>query len=67
MKLVIENQDWASMPALPPDFQWSSFAEATVITPVSTNNADNIFEYCADLKRDWCIHSGLMLSPPYSQ
>ena len=66
MRLVIENQDWASMPALHPDFKLNSFAEATVVTPISTNNVNNIFEYHADLKRDWCIHSGPMPSPPCS-
>ena len=56
MKLVAEDQDWASMPALPPNFKMSSFDEATALTalPSAENNT-----YKVDLKRDWAIGLGI--------
>jgi acyl-coenzyme A thioesterase PaaI-like protein len=58
MKLVTEDQDWASMPALPPNFKLSSFDEATSLTPIPSPDNNT---YQADLKRDWAI--GLGISP----
>jgi hypothetical protein len=64
MTLLIENIDWASMPALPDDHVWSTWTEATKVVPGEVRKEEGIWEYHGDLKGDWCIHSGIFLSFP---
>ncbi|KAI5850479.1 thioesterase-like superfamily-domain-containing protein [Morchella snyderi] len=49
--------EWKNKPTFPPGFQYSSFADATTVTPADTDNSlpPNSGIYTADLKRDWCI------------
>jgi len=51
---MTEDQDWASMPQLPPDLIPSSFDSATLVKTSPTEP----YVYTADIKRDWCIGQG---------
>lgn len=51
--MIEDDQDWAAMPTLSPDFVMNSYSKATNITSTSNPNL-----YLVDLKRDWAIGLG---------